>query len=988
MEVVQDPDKNPQTTHYLPHHAVIRRNKKTTKVRVVYDASARSSGPSLNDCLHTGPKFNQKILEILLRFRSYPVVLVADIEKAFLMISVAPNDRDVLRFLWLNDVFQENPDIVKLRFTRVVFGVSPSPFLLNAMIKHHLEKYSISHPELVKILTQSIYVDDMVFGADTDKDAYTLYASSKEILGHGSFNLRKFVTNSPTLQNSIDAQEAIPKSKISANTADEPVAVEASEETYVESTLPLTIHSCPDEQKVLGVRWNVKHDQLVISLDGIVETAAQVDPTKRNVISVIGQIYDPLGFLSPVTIQFKKLMQELCKVKLGWDQPLGGELLNKWNKLINDLKTSQPITVPRCYFDTTRDETTNYCLYGFGDASITAYAAVVYLVEETYDHKCSSFVVSKTRVSPLKALTIPRLELLSAVLLARLIATVSESLSTRMELSEPRSFTDSQVSLFWIKGTGRDWKPFVQNRVNEIPRLVPVECWNHCSGKENPADIPSRGATPLELSVNQMWQNGPAWLKTSIDSTPLPEEMPDLCVTELKTTTKEMVHNLLTTQPPAISQLIDIERFSTNHKLFRTTAYVLKFMKLLKKRVTTAELTLDDTLEAERVWIMDAQSNMEQDRNFPKWKAQFRLFRDEFQIWRCGGRLHNTNLTFSSKHPVVLPKKHTLSALIAHSAHRRVQHNGVKETLTEIRARFWVIGGRSLARSIVRKCVTCRRYEGRPFTAPPAPPLPSFRVNEAPPFVYTAVDFAGPLYIKNKGDSSTSKVWICLFTCCVTRAIHLELGTDMTITTFIRCLKRFSARRGLPQRILSDSAKTFKAAAKLIQTVFNDKEVKDYLLHSGVEWKFNLEKAPWWSGLFERMVKSTKRCLRKMIGQAKFSYDEMYTAIVEVEAIINSRPLTFLNSSDTEEPLTPSHLLVGRRLLSLPDNLTCLTPEDEDFEVTGELLRRRAKHLNSVLNHFWKRWSKEYLLELRGPSATVCAWIINTCETWRHGFGS
>ena len=186
----------------------------------------------------------------------------------------------------------------------------------------------------------------------------------------------------------------------------------------------------------------------------------------------------------------------------------------------------------------------------------------------------------------------------------------------------------------------------------------------------------------------------------------------------------------------------------------------------------------------------------------------------------------------------------------------------------------------------------------------------------------------------------------------------------MTTTTFIRCLKRFSARRGLPQRILSDNAKTFKAAAKLIQTVFNDKEVKDYLLHSGVEWKFNLEKAPWWGGLFERMVKS-KRCLRKMIGQAKFSYDEMYTAIVEVEAIINSRPLTFLNSSDTEEPLTPSHLLVGRRLLSLPDNLTCLTPEDEDFEVTGELLRRRAKHLNSVLNHFWKRWSREYLLELR-----------------------
>jgi hypothetical protein len=231
--------------------------------------------------------------------------------------------------------------------------------------------------------------------------------------------------------------------------------------------------------------------------------------------------------------------------------------------------------------------------------------------------------------------------------------------------------------------------------------------------------------------------------------------------------------------------------------------------------------------------------------------------------------------------------------------------------------------------------------------------------------MYTAVDFAGPLYIKNKGDSSSTKVWICLFTCCVTRAIHLELVADLTTTTFLRCLKRFSARRGLPRRILSDNAKTFKTAARLIKTIFSDKEVKDYLLHAGVEWKFNLEKAPWWGGLFERMIKSTKRCLRKVVGTAKFSYDEMHTAIVEIEAVINSRLLTFLNADDTEEPLTPSHLLVGRRLLSFPDDLTYYAEEDQDFDIGSEALRRRAKHLNSVLNHFWQRWSKEYLLELR-----------------------
>ena len=840
--------------------------------------------------------------------------------------------------------------------------MSSSPFLLNATIRHHLQKYLTSHPDLVNVLMQSTYVDDIVFGADTEENAYALYIGAKEILSHGSFNLRKFMTNSPTLQKLMDAQEATSRS-ITAGERE----VKAAEETYAESTLPINQSSLPDDQKVLGVRWDVPSDQLVFSLDGIVKTAMQIKLTKRNVVSVISQIYDPLGFLSPVTILFKTLMQELCKFKLGWEQSLEGELLNKWKWLVNKLKDNQPIVIPRCYFQGAGGDVASYRLYGFCDASTTAYAAVIYLVKEADGHRHSSFVTSKTRVAPLKTLSIPRLELLSAMLLARLIVNVSDSLSSRINLNEPKCFTDSQVTLFWIKGIGRDWKPFVQNRVSEIRRLIPAEHWSHCSGKDNPADVPSRGCTPAELSTNQVWRYGPVWLGTLVDSREpaLPEEIPKPCLIELKASDQAAVHNLLTTQPECIGSVIDIDRFSSSLKLYQTTAYVLKFVKLLKKTVWSPELTQADLSEAENIWIMDAQSSLKQDPRFPKWKRQFSLFKDDCQVWRCGGRLHNASLTFSAKHPVILPKKHTLSVLIARYAHRRVQHNGVKETLTEVRAKYWIIGGRSLIRSVITKCVNCRRFEGRPLNAPPAPPLPSFQVQEAPPFTYGAVDFAGPMYLRSKGEFGSNKVWMCLFTCCVTCAIHLELVTDMTTTTFIWCLKRFSARRGLPKRILSDNAKTFKAAAKLLKSIFSHQEVKDHLSHLGVEWIFNLEKAPWWGGLFERMIKSTKRCLRKMVGSAKFTYDEMHTAIVEIEAIINSRPLTFLSSDDLEEPLTPSHLLVGRRLLSLPDNLMYLAPEHKDFEVTGESLQKRARHLNSVLNHFWNWWSKGYLFELR-----------------------
>ena len=154
-------------------------------------------------------------------------------------------------------------------------------------------------------------------------------------------------------------------------------------------------------------------------------------------------------------------------------------------------------------------------------------------------------------------------------------------------------------------------------------------------------------------------------------------------------------------------------------------------------------------------------------------------------------------------------------------------------------------------------------------------------------------------------------MWICLFTCCVTRAVHLEVVTDMSAYTFIRCLKRFTARRGVPRKILSDNWKNFKVAAVFLGRVFEDQTLIDYFSTLGTEWLFNVEKAPWWGGVFERLVKSTKRCLRKFIGQAKFSLDELHTAVVEVESIVNSRPLIYLSLSDLEEPLTPSYLITG-----------------------------------------------------------------------------
>ncbi len=394
---------------------------------------------------------------------------------------------------------------------------------------------------------------------------------------------------------------------------------------------------------------------------------------------------------------------------------------------------------------------------------------------------------------------------------------------------------------------------------------------------------------------------------------------------------------------------------------------MLKFCRRLLNVVRPGATTAapDDLVKAEALWMTESQQVLVRDKNFTQWKKQFDLFQDDHKIWRCGGRIQNADLPFSAKHPVLLAKDHFLSALLVRRAHERVFHSGVKATLTELRSQFWIVRVRSFVRQILGRCTVCKRFEGRPNHAPNPPPLPLLRVDEAPPFTYTGVDFAGPLYVKGANDTS-SKVWISLFTCCVTRAVHLDLVQDLSAPSFLRCLKRFTARRGLPTKMVSDNGKTFKAAARILHSIVSHDDVQRYITGLGIKWVFNLPKAPWWGGVFERLIRSAKRCLRKIVGQAKLTYDELLTAIVEVEAVLNSRLLSYVSMDDIEEPLTPSHLLTGHRILSLPDHLCRGAEEDDgDIRIGPEVLTKRARHLNKVLDRFWARWRKEYLLELR-----------------------
>ena len=246
-----------------------------------------------------------------------------------------------------------------------------------------------------------------------------------------------------------------------------------------------------------------------MSLKSIASEAKRVVQTKRAIVSLVGKFYDPLGLLSPIVTRFKIFLQELCEAKLDWDQPITGRLLEEWIQLFLSLQEGPQIFVlPQCYLDRVKEQVISYSLCGFCDSSLKAYAAVVYLLVETSSGCYVRFIAAKTRVSPLKTQTIPRLELLSALLLSRLISSVILALENEVQMMRLHCFTDSTVVLFWIRGVEKSWKPFVQNRISEIRRLLPPDHWMHCSGQDNPADIPSRGLTPQELADSLTLNSG------------------------------------------------------------------------------------------------------------------------------------------------------------------------------------------------------------------------------------------------------------------------------------------------------------------------------------------------------------------------------------------------------------------------------------------------------------------------------------------------
>ena len=933
-------DSSPPTgpVHYIPHHHV-NKDSKTTPIRIVYDCSCRLSGnhPSLNDCLEVGPSLVNDLCSILLRFRVHKIALSTDIEKAFLHVKLDAGDQDFTHFLWLSNPNDAESDFDIYRFKVVLFGSASSPFMLGATLHLHLNKYN---SQIAHDMQQNLYVDNVISGSPTEESAIQYFNEARKIMSDANFNLRSWASNSQHLQ-----------------------AVARDNQVIDENQLVY----------ILGLYWNTAEDRICLIPKPLDSTSSSV-VTKRSILQDSSRVYDPLGLLSLVTIRAKLLMQELWQQSVDWDEPLDQQLRDKWRNIVIDLQNSTGTTMTRRYFpgDTENDECTAHHLHIFADASMKAYGVVVYICKGNI----TSFVIAKTRVAPIKQLTLPQLELMAALVATRLGKFVTDSLGNLYNNISVHLWSDSQIVLHWIHSE-KKLKQFVAHRIQEITQTFPTTLWNYCPTKDNPADLLTRGTASAALST-PLWTNGPSWLS---DESRWPQWNPTLT---LHLQTDDVNTDRLTPMDPTepltgIHKIIDISKYSTLTKLLRVTSYVLRIITNLRDSATkqTGPLSVNELNIAQFRWIFNCQQqqypreiqHLKSDRRnkkCPTLVRQLQLFLDDRGYLRCGGRIHNAPVSNTTKFPYLLPSRHTLTTLIVLATHATQLHGGVNRTVTALRQRFWITSARRFARSVLRTCVTCKRVCGKPYSTPDPPPLPKSRTQLAPPFTVTGVDFTGALYVRTK--SGEEKAYICLFTCANTRAIHLEVVSDLSEESFLQAFRRFVSRRSLPEMMILDNASTYLSAASEIEQLVKSTTVQDTLRYRGTTWQFIPKRAPWYGGFWERLIGLTKMTMKKVLGRTFVSLTSLQTIATEIEAVLNDRPITYMSSDVSDpEPLTPAHLLYGRRIVPLPYPTTDGSEIDDPTygETTGTSLRTRVTQHAQMLQHFQHRWRQEYLTSLR-----------------------
>ncbi|XP_034081069.1 uncharacterized protein LOC117552007 [Gymnodraco acuticeps] len=783
----------------------------------------------------------------------------------------------------------------------------------------------------------------------------------------GGFKLTKWISNSRVVLESIPDEDKAKQVK----------------------NLDLDRDKLPHE-RALGMYWDIENDIFSFRV-----TVNNKTLTRRSILSTVSSVYDPLGLLAPFILKAKQIFRLLCKAQYGWDEEIQVELSKPWQKWLKDLDQLARFQIDRCVKPKNFGRVKTAQLHTFCDASEEGYGTASYLrftndMEEVH----VAFVMGKSRVTPLKVMTIPRLELTAATLAARMDKMLRSELQG--ELLESVLWTDSQSVLKYIRNRTKRFHTFVANRIAVIHNLTKVNQWRFVDTKNNPADDASRGLSIESFYSSKGWLQGPEFLKKSEAQWPsIPKELGSLLPDDPEVRKEAIVTSIVTCkmEKTPTSKLLDY--YSSWNDLKRAVAWIMKLKTILlqmrEKRkddstdlgarqdkgkrlkdqmlllnmptANALRLSVEDTENAEKAIICHEQRQhfkeeialLEKGKQCNRGSSLYKLDPIiDAGLLRVGGRTRKMAMPTEVKHPMILPKHSNISKLILSHIHNQVGHSGRGHMLSKLHQRYWLSAANSSARRIIKNCVFCRRLQARAGEQKMAD-LPLDRITpDLPPFTHVGIDYFGPIEVK-RGRAHVKR-WGVIFTCLVSHAVHLEAASHLDTAACINALRRFICRRGTIKSIRTDRGTNFIGTQKELEESvkqLDNNKIKQTLLKEGIDWTFNPPSGAHHGGVWERLIRLVKKILHSVLKEQTLDDDVLHTALCEVEAIMNDRPITTVTNDPNDlEPLTPNHLLQLRTNPILPPGL---------FQREDLYSQRRWKQVQYLADLFWKRWTREYL---------------------------
>ncbi|WKX95313.1 hypothetical protein Q1695_012063 [Nippostrongylus brasiliensis] len=907
--IIEEVDESRTTkgirVHYLAHHAVVTPHKETTKLRMVFDASAHRQGAhSLNDVLHKGPAMLPPL--------------------------------------------KTTENMVTYRFTRVTFGLNCSPFLLAGTLHYHMENY-IPDQQLAEQLQESTYVDNVILTSNTVDESLQLYRKLKNIFGEINMNLRQFRSNDD------DVNGTIAKADLSTNS----------------------------QQKVLGILWTTEKDTLTIKC----QYPAKKKLTKRTVSEQVSSIYDPHGWLTPLTLAGKLFFQQLWKETYDWDTPLSPKHRKRWMEIVDGANGFQ-YEMPRKVAAIAQEG----IVVVFSDASNQCAAACAYLVQNA----TSTLLIGKSKLTSMRSqATVPKMELNALTIATRLANCIYSALRKRMHITDIVILSDSEIALNWIRNkvAATTAGIMVNNRVKEIRKIaenLPVRTqYGFIRTTLNPADCATRGVNKFDFH-DHIWWKGPSFITTPLES--WPKECRPF-VLEICDDNDAVCMTSKTYSAQQVTELLDWKRHNNMRTCVTTVGHVLRFIRILIRRVndklrarmestipelrsTTSEpyVTAAERKQALNVLIRNHQAVHVPDQR-RKAQKQLKLQMDSHGVLRCRGRLDNTNVTFDARQPIFVQTKTPRAEAIVKENHTPL-HCGTVHTIANVRRKFWIPKLRQLVRHVIRGCVPCQRMNNLPYRYPHMDDLPEFRVRRTRPFESVGIDYFGPITARE--NDVEKKFYGIILTCTITRLVHLELVPNMTTDHLLQTLRRFFARRGVPKTIISDNGPYFLLADQILRDsalpIADDTIIARALAVEGITWKTITPYAPWQGAFYERLIKSVKHSLFKALRGATTTKDNLETLLIEVEGMLNSRPLTYQEERWEEAPiLRPVDFIQPEITITFPFENARVEAEDASYLPPDETLqlktRRQVEEALSSAHRFtekfWKIWNQQYLTGLR-----------------------